>query len=251
MPRTLRDAKLDTRSARLRLAARREPYWRSVSEGLAIGYRKGAKGGTWIARHYSQEGGRRYNALGTADDVADADGVHVLTFGQSQEVARAWFAALARQDRPAAEPYTIDQALNDYIADYGRRGGKKVFWLETEIAAHMRPKLGKILLRDLTRKQIESWHSEIAKTPRRLRTKPGHKQQYGKLDTSPDGVRRRRASANRLLTILKAALNRAHREEHVHTDKAWAMAEAFGEVDAPKIRYLSDDETRRLVNACC
>ena len=37
------DAKLDTRAARLRLKKRREPYWRSISEGLAVGYRKGAK----------------------------------------------------------------------------------------------------------------------------------------------------------------------------------------------------------------
>ena len=88
MARTLRDAKLDTRSARLRLAARREPYFRSLSDGLAIGYRRGAKGGTWIARHYTPEAGRRFNALGTADDVTDADGVHVLTFRQAQEAAR-------------------------------------------------------------------------------------------------------------------------------------------------------------------
>ncbi len=52
MARTLQDAKLDTRAARLRLKKRREPYWRSISEGLAVGYRKGVKGGTWIARHY-------------------------------------------------------------------------------------------------------------------------------------------------------------------------------------------------------
>jgi hypothetical protein len=65
-----------TRSARGRLKARREPHWRSISDGLAIGYRKGAKGGTWIARHYTVEAGRRFYALGAADDVADADGAH-------------------------------------------------------------------------------------------------------------------------------------------------------------------------------
>src|SRR5580700_4630039 len=127
MSRTLRDAKLDTRSARLRLPARREPYWRSVSEGLAIGYRKGAKGGTWIARHYTPETGRRFNAIGTADDITDPDGVHVLSFSQAQEAARAWFAALARQDRgdTVAGPYAVRDALDDYVADYSRRGGKK------------------------------------------------------------------------------------------------------------------------------
>src|SRR5450432_2761956 len=71
MPRTIQDPKLDTRAARLRLPHRREPYWRSISEGLAIGYRRGAKGGTWIARHYTPDYGRRFQALGTADDVAN------------------------------------------------------------------------------------------------------------------------------------------------------------------------------------
>ncbi len=77
MARTLRDAKLDTRNARSKLKARREPYWRTLSEGLSIGYRTGAKGGTRIARLYTAEHGRRYRAIGTADDVVDADREHV------------------------------------------------------------------------------------------------------------------------------------------------------------------------------
>jgi hypothetical protein len=89
MARTLKDAKLDTRAARLRFEQKREPYWRSISEGLAIGYRKGAKGGTWIARHYCTEQGRRFQSVGTADDVVDADGEHNLIslFGAEQEIA--------------------------------------------------------------------------------------------------------------------------------------------------------------------
>ena len=35
--------RLDTRAARLRLKERREPYWRSISGGMAVGYRRGAK----------------------------------------------------------------------------------------------------------------------------------------------------------------------------------------------------------------
>ena len=114
MARTLQDAKLDTRKARVRLKKRREPYWRSISEGLAIGYRKGA-GGTWIARHYSREHGRRYHSIGTADDIVDADGAHVLSFAQAQEAARKWFAHLARHDRGEVRsgPYTIVNALRN------------------------------------------------------------------------------------------------------------------------------------------
>jgi hypothetical protein len=85
MARTLRDAKLDTRNSRLRLKARREPYWRSISGGLAVGYRRGAKGGTWIARHYSTDHGRRYQAIGATDDIADPDGQHVLSFARRRK----------------------------------------------------------------------------------------------------------------------------------------------------------------------
>ena len=115
MARTLHDARLDTRNARLRLKQRREPYWRSISRGLAVGYRKGAIGGTWIARHYSPEQGRRYHSIGTADDIADADGIHVLAFSDAQEAARKWFAHLARHDGGEVKrgPYTVRACLRN------------------------------------------------------------------------------------------------------------------------------------------
>jgi integrase len=52
------------------------------------------------------------------------------------------------------------------------------------------------------------------------------------------------------LTILKAALNHAHREGRCASDDAWRTVRAFREADAARLRYLSDDETRRLTNAC-
>ncbi len=45
MVRTIRDAKLDTRAARLRLGIRSEPYSRVLEKGLALGYRRRANGG--------------------------------------------------------------------------------------------------------------------------------------------------------------------------------------------------------------
>ena len=117
MARTLQDARLDTRAARQRLKKRREPFWRSISEGLAVGYRKGAKGGTWIARHYSAEHGRRFHAIGTADDTPDADGAHVLSFAQAQEGARGWFAHLARHDRGEVKkgPFAVRECVEEYL----------------------------------------------------------------------------------------------------------------------------------------
>ena len=58
MARTIRNAKLDSRSARLKLPERREPYWTVISAGSAIGYRRGANGGTWIAKVRGDDGRR-------------------------------------------------------------------------------------------------------------------------------------------------------------------------------------------------
>jgi integrase len=62
-------------------------------------------------------------------------------------------------------------------------------------------------------------------------------------------VRRRRASANRVFGVLKAALNLAFREGHAVSDEAWRRVKPFREASAPKVRYLSHAEAQRLVNA--
>jgi integrase len=252
MARTLHDAKLDTRAARLRLRKRREPFWRSVSEGLAVGYRKGTKGGTWIARHYSAEHGRRYEAIGTADDVTDADGAHVLSFAQAQEAARKWFGDLGRQDGGEAKngPYSVSDCLQDYLTwlEGHRKTGKDARY---RINTHISPKLGEIECGRLTTAELQKWLRELASSPARLRSKKDAKKpnlrELAKGD--PEAVRRRRATANRTLTVLKAALNRAWREGKISSDDAWRRVEPFEQADAARVRYLTVAEAKRLPNA--
>jgi integrase len=253
MARTLRDAKLDTRAARLRLRKRREPFWRSISEGLAVGYRRGAKGGTWIARHYSIEHGRRFHAIGTADDVVDADGAHVLSFAQAQEVARKWFAHLARNDRGEVRsgPYTVRECLDEYLTwlDGHRKTGSDARY---RVNTHIAPKLGDIQCNRLTAPEIQKWLRDLASSHARLRSRRDAKRpNFRELDkTDQEALRRRRASANRTLTVLKAALNRAWREGKIPSDEAWRRVEPFEQVDAARVRYLTVAEAKRLLNAC-
>jgi hypothetical protein len=54
---------------------------------------------------------------------------------------------------------------------------------------------------------------------------------------------------NRLLTVLRAALNRAFRDGRVASDEAWRKVRPFREADAAVIHYLSDAEGKHLVNA--
>ena len=261
MARTARNAKIDTRSARARLAVRREPYWCVISAGCAIGYRRGSKGsGTWIARLRASDGRQHHEALGAADDHRDADGSAVLSFSQAQERARSWFAAKARElnadpeDEPAlasGEAYTVARCMADYLRWYKthrKPGGYR--FTATSAAAHILPALGEIDCAKLTARRIQRWHEGIAATSPMARTRAGAERAPRELGDDPEAVRKRRSTANRLLTILKAALSRAHAAGRIADDGAWRRVKAFRAVDGVRLRYLSDDQARRLVNGC-
>src|SRR5712692_7616191 len=70
MARTVRDANLETRTARSRLKTAGKPYYRAIDPGLHLGYRKGVTGGKWVMRLYIGEGDYRVETIGMADDTA-------------------------------------------------------------------------------------------------------------------------------------------------------------------------------------
>src|SRR4051812_10297819 len=114
MARTVRNPKLDTRSARAKLAIRDSIYWVSLTPGCALGYRKGPKGGVWIAK-LAKAGLRTHKTLGPADDAFDPDGVLAINYADAQTRAREWFAAVAMPARPTIGPYTVRDAVADYL----------------------------------------------------------------------------------------------------------------------------------------
>ena len=67
---------------------------------------------------------------------------------------------------------------------------------------------------------------------------------------TPEAKASRRSTANRILNVLKAALSRAYRENDIATNEAWRRVHPFREVDTAKVHYRTDDECRRLVEAC-
>src|ERR1700719_2023029 len=110
MPRSVADAPLTTRSARARLAARHQPYWRGMEAGAALGYGKGSMAGVGLVRvaDPSAGGGYRQASLGRADDTLKADGVEVLDYRKAEARARDWIArhhriAAGMEPEPAAK----------------------------------------------------------------------------------------------------------------------------------------------------
>jgi integrase len=249
MARRVHDKTLDSRDARRRLQIRGKPYYRAIERGLHLGYRRlGGGAGTWVARHYI--GGQSYEVqkIGIADDVSDADGVAVLDFWQAQEAARKAMVERAHRAHGKHGPITVGDAMDEYLSylDHNKKSGADARYRDRAL---IRPALGKIEVAKLTADHLCKWMVDMAKTPARLRTREGLKQQYAALDNA-DAKRRRKVSANRTLIILKAGLNRAWREGKVASNAAWSRVEPFENVNTARIRYLTVAEAQRLINAC-
>jgi integrase len=154
---------------------------------------------------------------------------------------------------PDQDLWTVAKAIEHYLIDYTARGGKARRSVELTFGAHVPAKLAERKIDDLKPSIIRSWHHGLATAPARLRTSasataPRVRQLPSHDDADPQ--RARRATANRILTRLKAALNLAYRDGRASSDDAWRRVKPFPKVDAAHIRYLTDDEAMRLVNAC-
>jgi integrase len=250
MARRVHDKALDSRDARRRLKIRGKPYYRALERGLHLGYRRlgGGQAGTWVARHYLGDQNYELERIGTADDMSDADGVGILNFWQAQDAARKAREERAHRAHGKHGAYTVGDALDDYL-EYLARERKTADSARYGVEALIRPKLGDIEVVKLTTERIEDWRNEIPDTPARVRTRDGLEQAYKKSRGS-DARRARKATANRQLTILRAALNRAWKAGKVPSNAAWARIAPFKGVNAARLRYLTVAEARRLINAC-
>lgn len=150
--------------------------------------------------------------------------------------------------------YRVKNCIGDYLdwMDHARKSAKDAGYRAHKIII---PALGDTACNELTKDAIEKWLRDEAKAPARLRSKKKReddkvaKQNTKPLSGDPEAQRKRRASANRTLTILKAALNRAWREGKIASDSAWRRVEPFEEADAARVRYLTIAEAQRLINA--
>jgi integrase len=233
MPRTVREKRLDSPAARAKLKSSGKPYWRAIDTGLHLGYRKGLNGGRWVLRRYLGAGQYEVATVAIADDHSPADGAGILDFFQAQRKARE-VAALAKA--PAKTAFTVAAALAAYFERLEHEGSRSMADAKRRARFHILPALGDILVADLTRDIISKWLTGMAG-----KGADGH--------SSQDAIRANRASANRVLTILRAALNQAFRDGKAASDIHWRTVKPFHGVDAPRLRYFTKDEVTRLINA--
>jgi integrase len=244
MGRRVRDSKLEKREDRKKLKPRadREPYWRGLREGLHLGYRVGSRGGVWIAR-FRDGAAYAKRTLGRADDFEDADGRDVLTYDQAQDAARRLIGVSGAPPTRA----TVEDAATAYLKWF-RENRKSAKATEATINAHILPTLGPKRIDELTRAELLAWQQAIARAPARKRAKRGKPPAYRPPPQTDDDLRARRATANRVLNVLRALLNHAVEHELVPIPGPWRELKAFKGADMPKVRFLTPTEAARLAN---
>jgi len=211
-------------SGRAKLKQRREPYWVVITRGCALGYRRGKKGGTWIARGTDGNGKLVYQALGPADDLNDGNG---LTYESAQAEARRFFSTAD------GGKLTVADVLDRYLAHVrDHNPPSTVYDYETRIEGILKPQLGSMLLRKLSTLDIERWKTQAVR--------PVEGNERGR---APDTV-------NRLLAILKAALNQAWQQQLVDDDSPWRRVKPFRAASTARKVFFTSTQIRALTHAC-
>jgi integrase len=218
--------RLQTREARKKLEPRDQPYYVELRRGLALGYRKGRDGGSWLLREHRGAALYSKRRLGAADDSTPSDGATVLSWDEAQH--KALGADRPTITRPAK--WTVAQAAEAY---FDTRQGK-VEHDRITYTAFIEEKLGQKAIAELTTGDFERWLAQqVPKTEDKEKLRSGQ------------------ATANRRWTLLRAILNSAYRKDatRVPSADAWRRLRPFQNVDRPRERTISAAEAKRLLNA--
>lgn len=248
MARSTRSSTLENRTARLKLDAKKR-HTVAIGKGLQLQYRRGDHSSTWYAKILKGDDKYLLHTLGQADDSQDANGVDILDYFQAQGKARQFTEEAKRDAGTVQKPMTVGDAAEHYLAWYKdhRKAYKET---AATVAAHILPVFGNTLIADLTTLSIRKWLDKLATTPPRRRTGMGVKQKFGDKAVTDDKKRARKSTANRILTVLKAILNKAFQDDLVRDDSVWRKVKPYANADEPITRFLTNAEATRLLNTC-
>jgi integrase len=229
---------IDSKTARAKLDPKREPYWAKLDSGFYLGFRRLEVGGTWIARLRDDVTGKQlYHALGTFDDSERNE----KAYPAAEEAARAWRGA--QMSGVTQHDLTVWDACQHYL-DYLEGRGKELTASDAKgrFARLVKDKsIARVALAKLTTKLVFAWLTSQVKAadPR-----------------DADALRSARASANRNLATLKAALNRAMKDRLAVGDSGWKTVAPFDDVRSRRgiggnsHAYLSDEQRTALFSKC-
>lgn len=130
-------------------------------------------------------------------------------------------------------------ALEAYFERQEQNGSKSVADARGCVGKHILPVLGNTIVTDLSRDLLVKWQAGVAVAKPRIG--PAKRDR-----TASDAIRAGRATANRTLAILRAALNQAFHDGRVASDVQWRSVRPFRDAGASRLRYFTKDECQRL-----
>lgn len=242
-------------------------YYHTYAIGRALGYyRPRTLPGVWCARIHRGAKIYQRHCLGFADDVQDANGTNVITFDRALAKAKEWCARPEQSNfSPGPKPtgpikeliacpcgpvYTVGHALAEYVEWKRTFAAKSTFQaLLPMLNIYVYPRLGTIPVVDLAADDIRHLMEYVVSTPTMA-----YFRRYG-FSFNPaimdaETRRRRRNTANHVLSILKGALNLAWEQGKIADDRPWRRVPNFKAVRRARIDFLTRDECRDLIVAC-
>lgn len=224
---------IKSKTGRVALPSRREPYWSRIKTGLYVGYRKLKEGeGTWIVRSQNEGSNKKqYHALGTYLE----DGTRDKAFDNAYKDAIAWAEAI--EHGVTSKNVTVSDACKAYITHLNTHKSKasaKDAEGRFDRLVYDKP-IGKVSLLKLKTADVKAWlNKQIADDD----------------DDDEDDIRRSKDTANRNLASLKAALNLALQDRLVATDAGWKTVASFPGVGRRRTAYLDMAQRQALIKAC-
>lgn len=206
---------LSTKSARARLAQRREPYWTQLGRGAYLGYRAGS--GTWIVRYRDLDGKQHYQSLGEDEE-----------FTSAKDKAERWLSQATAGARRAPSRGTVRDALAAYIRhkrSIGRRASAWDAGQRFRLTVGRKSEFGSLKLEDVRREDVEAWRNGLKKG-------------------------RKPRSVNRQVRAVVAALNYAvSKHGHIGAREAWQLEQIADDGEKNVAVFLTAEQRDRLIAA--
>ena len=220
-----KDARLKLHRSMVRTGEAGNIFWESIGKGRAVGYRRleGSATGNWYARLYdSNKAGSPYHrhAIGTADDTAPANATDILDFSQALKLASTFDPWGQDEDDQVG---TVADACRVYLEWAEHNRPKSYDTIKSCFNCHVvDSEISSIPVSRLTIRHLEQWKNRQALKPRQ------HVSGTEYEIVTEDDKRSRKASANRSVAWLKAALSHCKNIGAITADDAaWRLLRPF------------------------
>lgn len=221
---------------RAKLKPRREPYWEVVRKGCALGFRKitASTEGTWLARWRDPSTlKQQYHSLGSFDELPPSE-----RRDAALKAAEAWLRHVGAGGR--LDVMTVEGACRAYVDHVrGEKGdapadeadGRFRRWVYSDA------KLAGVDVTKLQPQHLLAWRKRVMAAPLMLQRE---------VTDEDEPKARSKATVNRELTALRAALNHARTLGAVMTDGAWREAlRCYKNADGRRTVYLDREQRKR------